>query len=881
MTPATEALAQPYQTIHEFIRFWAQREPDLPAFMGEGLPPLSYRGLVDTIDSVGKTLNENGFGRGNRIAIVHPDGRHMAAALVAISNNATIVPLNPDGTVGEFALQLRDMRVDAIATGADFCTPVRDAAEQLELPVFNIHSDKDVAIRLGPLAHGCDACCENAGPAQPDDIALLLTTSGTTSHSKIVPIRQRNMAARTKNGARILRLSTEDRCLNLLRLFHSGGNQQGMATTLISGGSITFSTDTSISGILATLEKEKATWVCGSYAHYHAIHPHLQTHRETIERIAPRLRFLRSGTGPLNPSLAIDIERAFDVPILTSLGLTETGSVAADSPDDVRSDRGSVGKRVHEGVSAIDDQGSEVPSGVTGEIVVKGPGVIDGYENDDAANRLAFCGEWFRSGDMGYFNEDGYLYITGRIKELINRGGEKVSPNEIDDTLLKHPDIIDAATFPVPHPTLGEDVAVAIVSAEGASLDDAAVMTYLRERLSEQKLPRRLFITDEIPKGPTGKTQRHKLADVFCAPDGGDNGQSGDYRPATPLEAQLQGLWAASLGRDHIGLHDDYFQLGGDSLQAVELFLSIEKTLGQPLPRSILFEASTVAEMAERIGSTATARCVVPIQPNGSRPPLFCVHDVNGHVLNFRALASYLGAEQPVYGIQSAGLDGSEAPLTRIEDMAIRYITELRAVQPFGPYYLCGYSMGGWIAYEMAQKLTKAGQRVAFLGLFDTASRQGPQRASLQQWLDHHASAMRALKLSDIAPYLGQRARNLAEMSRIALRSRLFGAAHAIGVTSDTGTPGRIADANRYASRNYQIRLYASDAVLFKATPYAWTHRNAHEGWRDLIEGHFETLPIPGTHGDILEEPHVQELAVTLSVCLDARQPEQNRASAA
>jgi aspartate racemase len=244
-------------------------------------------------------------------------------------------------------------------------------------------------------------------------------------------------------------------------------------------------------------------------------------------------------------------------------------------------------------------------------------------------------------------------------------------------------------------------------------------------------------------------------------------------------------------------------------------------------------------------------------------------------------LANYLGSEQPVFGIQSAGLDGTEAPLTRIEDMAARYVTELRAVQPFGPYYLCGYSMGGWIAYEMAKQLMEADQRVAFLGLFDTMSRQGPRRASLHQWLGHHASAMAALKPSDIAPYLGQRARNFAEISRIAVRSRLFGAAHAVGATPDMGSPARIADANSYAVRNYEIRPYAGDAVLFKATPYAWTHRNAHEGWRDLIGGHFKTLPIPGTHGDILEEPHVQELADTLSTCLAERQPEQDRASAA
>lgn len=881
MTPTAQALAQPYRTIHEYIRFWARHEPDLPAFVGEGMPQLSYFSLVETIDAVGRTLNKNGFGRGDRIAIVHPDSRHMAAALIAIKNNATAAPLNPDGTLGEFALQMRDMRIDAVAIAADMATPARDAAAELGLPLFDIQPIGDGNIRLVPPAQGRNASCKNPGPAEHDDIAMLLATSGTTSHCKIVPLRQCLIAARSIHAAGTLGLSTDDRCLNLMRLFHIGGIGIGITTTLVSGGSVAFLKDTSISGIFATLENEQVTWASASYAHYHVIHPHLQARRETIERIATRLRFLRSGAGPLNPQIAFDVEKAFGVPVLTSFASTEAGVITGDSPDDVRPDRASAGARVYNKVAIIDDQGSELPDGETGEIVVKGAEIFDGYENDNAANLLAFKSDWFRTGDMGHFDGNGYLYLTGRIKELINRGGEKVSPNEIDDTLLEHPDIIAAATFPVPHPTLGEDVAAAIVPAKDASLDDATVMAYLRDRLSEQKLPRRLFITDEIPKGPTGKTLRHKLADVFCGPDETVEVQPNDDRPATPLEAQLQGLWAASLGRDHVGLNEDYFQLGGDSLQAVELFLSIEKTLGQPLPRSVLFEASTVADMAKRIDSTATARCVVPIQPSGSRPPLFCVHDVNGHVLNFRALASYLVAEQPVYGIQSAGLDGTEVPLTRIEEMAARYVTELRVVQPFGPYYLCGYSMGGLIAYEMAQQLMEMGQRVAFLGLYDTMSRQGPRRASLRQWLGHHASAMMALKPSDIAPYLGQRARNLAEISRIAVRSRLFGAVHAVGKVGDAGSPALIADANSYATRNYKIQPYTGDAVLFKATPYAWTHRNAHEGWHDLIGGHFETLPIPGTHAEILEEPHVQQLADTLSACLAERQPKQDWARAA
>lgn len=882
MKPTADAGATPYRTIHEFIRHWARLDPDSPVFVGEGMPPLSYRGLVEVIDAVGATLNESGFGRGDRIALLHPDGRCMAAALVAIESNATVVPMNPDGILGEVALQLRDMRVDAVAVAAAMDSPARAAAAQLGLAVFDIESDGNGAIHLTRVDGGRAAPCANPGPAEPGDVAVLLATSGTTSHSKIVPLRQRVLAIRCARSSRLLGLTTEDRCLNLLRLFHSGGLATSLTGALVSGGSVAFLTDTSVSGIFDTLEREQATWVGGAYAHYHAMHPHLAAHRDAIERVATRLRFMRAGTGALIPEIAADLEKAFGVPVLASFASTEAGIIAGDRPDRIRPDRASVGLPFLDEIAVVDDAGKELPGGEIGEVVVRGAEIFDGYENDDAANRLSFDGDWFKTGDMGYLDADGYLFLTGRIKELINRGGEKVSPKEVDDVLLEHPGISGAATFPVPHPTLGEDVAVAVVPAEDGALDETAVMTHLRGRLSEQKLPRQVFITDAIPKGPTGKFQRHKLADHFCAPEEADADPDGTGdRPATPLEAQLQSLWAASLGRDQVGLHDDYFQLGGDSLQAVELFLSIEKTLEQRLPRSILFEASTVAEMAERIGSSSTAHCVVPIQPDGSRPPLFCVHDVNGHVLNFRALAGHLGTGQPVYGVQSVGLDGSEAPLTRIEDMAARYVTELRAVQPFGPYYLCGYSMGGWIAYEMAQQLMAADQRVAFLGLFDTPSRQGPQRASLGQWLGHHAAAMAALKASDIAPYLGQRARNLGVIGQRFVRSQLFGAAHAVGATGDGGSPGRIVDANSYAIRQYEMASYAGDAVLFKATPYAWTHRNAHEGWRDLIGGHLEMVPIPGAHGDILEEPHVQELAAKLTACLDARQPGQDRASAA
>lgn len=876
MVSSPEPASQRFCTMYDVVRHWADKTPNCPALLQHGSEPLSYGDLLGSIDAMGTMLNSWGLGRNDRIAIVHPGGRDMAAAILGIWSYATPVPLNPESTLGEFAIQLRDMRVKAIAILADIDTPARRAAIDLDLPVLDLRPNANGGMNLSAISRAEASSDANSGPVQPDDIVAVLATSGTTSHSKIVPIRNRQLTARNEIAAADLGLTPADRGLNMLRLYHSGGLGQGISTPLIAGSSVAVLTDYSVDGILETLDKEQVTWCAASYAVYHAIHPHLETRRPTIERIASRLRFMRSGTGPLNATIAEEVESAFGVPIVVTYGTSEAGSSTSDPPDRPRPDRRSVGQRAHAGVDILDETGAPLPQGVAGQIAVRGPTVFDGYENDDAANRIAFIGEWFRTGDLGYFDDDGYLFITGRIKEMINRGGQNITPIEIDDALLAHPDIIAASSFPIPHPTLGEDVAAAIVTRDGRNLDQATLSQFLRGRLADYKVPRQMFFTAEIPKGPTGKVQRHKLAEVFAsAPGVQADAKTTPNREPTFLEHQLQTLWAAALGRDHIGLDDDFFQLGGDSLQAVELFLQIEKTLGHPLPRSVLFEAGTVASMAKRIEASASSGCVVPIRPNGQRPPLFCVHDINGQVLNFRALAQYLDNDQPVYGVQSAGLDHSEPPQVRIEDMAARYITEIRRVQPVGPYYVGGYSMGGWIAYEIAQQLRQMGQPVALLALFDTNPRQGRGRATLSAWLGHHRDHIAGLKTADIAPYLARRLFNMGAMVETKARGSLFSNAWRMAENRGKTIPKilhRPIEANLMAVRSYQPRPYEGDAVLFKAAPYAWMPKDAHEGWRILIGGDLEVRSVPGNHDNLLEEPHVRDVAAALSDCLNARQ---------
>lgn len=419
----------------------------------------------------------------------------------------------------------------------------------------------------------------------------------------------------------------------------------------------------------------------------------------------------------------------------------------------------------------------------------------------------------------------------------------------------------------------GGDPAIAayIVAMNSSTLEAAAVRTALAAEFPPHMVPRHVVFLGAMPLDANGKIVRRDLP--VPAPSTSPEEESVPP-PSGALETALARCWCAALGRDAIGRHEDFFDLGGDSLQAIDLFLSIEKTLGRRLPRSVLLEAGTIAEMAARIESLAPTPRLVPLQPDGHRPVLFCVHDVNGEVLNFRALAHCLGTEQPFYGIQSVGLDGNVMPLLTVEDMAIRYIAELRAVQPDGPYHLAGYSMGGWIALEMAQQLRAAGQGVALLGLIDTHAEGGPRHASVGLWIRRHLTRLAALNRSDLVSYIARRFVNGSELLYLAVRQRSFVVAVRFFGGVSARTPRwlrRTADANVHAIRSYQARRYDGDAVLFQAKPDAWTPPDAYDGWKTLIAGRLGIKPIASQHSEILDAPQVESLAEALTACLAER----------
>jgi acyl-CoA synthetase (AMP-forming)/AMP-acid ligase II/thioesterase domain-containing protein/acyl carrier protein len=882
MAERTDHSGPAFATMYEAVRHWARLAPDAPALLAEGRAPLSYGALLRTVDAIGAALRAAGIGRNRRVALLHPGGADMAAAVLGIWSHATAAPLNPSYTLGEVAVYLRDLRVDALTVADGMDSPARLAAERLGLPVFEIAAaDRTTAgaitLRCAPIG---PAAAD--GPADAADLALLLTTSGTTSQSKIVPIRHRQLIARCRNAGGRLGLAPADRCLNLMPLYHSHGLNSGLGVSMVAGGSVLPMASFDVERFFRCLEAEAPTWFTAVFTFHHQIHAHATAHAAAIAR--SRLRLIHTSSGRLEPRIAEDLESWFGVPLVGTYATTETGVITGDPQPPAIRKRASVGTPAGAEVAVFAEDGTPAAPGTRGEVRVRGANVFDGYENDGPAEALAADG-WFCTGDEGLFDADGFLFLTGRVKETINRGGEKISPSEVDEALRQHPAVADAATFAIPHATLGAEAAAAVVLHPGAAADERMLADFLRRRLSAFKVPRRILLVDRIPLGPTGKVQRHALAAAF-----GLDGSAGAApaasppadRPPTPLERQLQDLWARTLDLPQVGLHEDFFLLGGDSLQAVELFLDIEETLGRRLPRSALFEANTVAEMAKRIGSAAPPGCLVPIQQAGSRPIFFCVHNLHGQVLNFRFLAQQLGADQPFYAVQTIGLGGTEVPLARIVHMAARYIAEIRRLQPVGPYYIGGYSMGGAVAYEMAQQLRAAGQPVGLLALFDTYPCDGRLRQGLAGCFEQDGNRLADRRPSSVARYAARGALILVQIARAELRRRLFGAAWRLCERSNVTMPRplrRPIAANYLAIRSYRMKPYDGDATLFAAERCPWERPDLHDGWSRLIRGKLQVLPVPGLHNEMMEEPHVRILSGKLARCLAEAQHRRRRAT--
>ena len=474
---------------------------------------LTYADLRRHVARTVAALNSLGIGRNDPVAIVLPNGPEMAAAFVAIAAGATTAPLNPDYKKKEFEFYLADLeaRLLIVAEGSD--TPARAVAAQLGIAVAELSTGTDAKaggfdLKGEPVTGGSS----RGGYAEPDDIALMLHTSGTTSRPKMVPLSHANIGATAAHIRESLALTPGDRCLNIMPLFHIHGLMAAVLSSLGAGASVFCTPGFNALKFFAWMKQARPTWYTAVPTMHQAILSRAPRNRAVIE--AGQLRLIRSSSASLPPQVMQALEETFNAPVIESYGMTEAAHQMTSNPLPPRSRKaGSVGVAAGPEVSIMDENSEHLPQGSIGEVVIRGPNVTRGYLNNPEANAGAFTEGWFRTGDQGTIDADGYLRLTGRLKEIINRGGEKISPREIDEVLMDHPAVVQAVAFALPHDKLGEEVAVALVLGENATVTERDIRQFARQRLADFKVPRHVVILDEIPKGPTGKLQRIGLAE--------------------------------------------------------------------------------------------------------------------------------------------------------------------------------------------------------------------------------------------------------------------------------------------------------------------------------------------------------------------------------
>jgi acyl-CoA synthetase (AMP-forming)/AMP-acid ligase II len=503
-------MAEAFDTVFALIQ---QGNDAAVALAAPGRKPLTYAELRRHVAHTVATLNQLGIGRNDPVAIVLPNGPEMASAFVAIAAGATTAPLNPAYREDELEFYLTDLNARLLVVEAGSDTPARTVAKKLGIAVVELHASAGAksgwfdlsgdAIGNGPRA---------SGYAAADDVALVLHTSGTTSRPKMVPLSHHNVCASAANIAASLSLTPEDCCLNIMPLFHIHGLMAAVLSSLGAGASVFCTPGFNALKFFAWMKEANPTWYTAVPTMHQAILDRAARNRDVID--ASRLRLIRSSSASLPPQVMKALEDTFNAPVIESYGMTEAAHQMASNPLPPRERKpGTVGIAAGPEIAVMDEDGRLLPPGSIGEVVIRGANVTNGYQSNPEANAKAFTNGWFRTGDQGVMDEHGYLRLTGRLKEIINRGGEKISPREIDEVLLDHPAVMQAVTFAVPHGKLGEDVAVAIVLREGAAATEAEIRAFASRRLADFKVPRQVIFLKEIPKGPTGKLQRLGLAE--------------------------------------------------------------------------------------------------------------------------------------------------------------------------------------------------------------------------------------------------------------------------------------------------------------------------------------------------------------------------------
>jgi acyl-CoA synthetase (AMP-forming)/AMP-acid ligase II len=595
-------------TLFELLAGHARTRGADPAILAPGRPALSFADLWTEVERTGAALADLGLGRASRVACVVRPGPDIAVALVTCMQWTACAPLNPDLERDAYRTLFPKLRVDALIALDGEDSAAIGVARAAGIPVLTL-APSDGAAGMIVLAAVSRRRAASRSAASPDDLATIHHTSGTTGIPKVVPLTHAQFLVR----CRAIPFTAADRCLSIAPLHTSTGIKYGLFAPLGFGASVVCVPDVRAEHVVEWLDEFRPTYLNASPALFEAF-------VDLVARAPPprSLRFVRTAASALTPALHTRLEAALGAPVIQSYGMTESGTIAQIPLPPGQQRPGSVGLPLDLEIVVADERGGRLPPRAVGEVLVRGPGLMSGYEDDPDANRAAFLGDWFRTGDLGYLDEDGYLYLRGRLKEMINRGGTKVSPVDVDEALLQHPAVREAAAFGVPHPSLGEDVAAAVVLNGPEAVDEPTLRDFCLERLAPFKVPTRIVAVGELPRNAQGKVKRLQLAETL------EHHLSVPFSaPRDAYEELVATAFAHVLAVDKVGIHDNFFAIGGDSLRGAQAISRISAALGTPVTISSLFRRPTAAELAVELRDSQSAvASSPPIRPRQRAAPL-------------------------------------------------------------------------------------------------------------------------------------------------------------------------------------------------------------------------------------------------------------------
>ena len=723
------------RTIGTAIARWAAARHGGPALVGAGSQQVTFAQLLSLISCFARQLADAGVRAEDRVGLLVPPGMPGGQLVVALASNVTLVPINAALTPREVIEFIGDSGLQAIVIPDWLETKARSAILEQQITAFEA-ARAEGTLGLELLTAPARAPCP-LRPQVESDVALLLRSSGTTGAPKLIPVTHANLAAMAeKLGSGLwFRLTAEDRAACTLPLHYAAGLKTSLFVPLMLGAGVAFPPPRQVF--------ELAEWVDDLEPTYLSVAPGALQGMVERMRASPRefdgssLRFVMCAASYLPDETRRAAQSMLRVPVLEFYGLSEAGIMAANPVPPGKCEPGTVGLPAPGELLVVDENRQPVANGTVGQIMICGPTLMPGYLGTDVSNAGDLKDGWLLTGDLGRLDQHGYLTIVGRVKEVINRGGEKVFPYEIEKAILQHPAVLEAAAFGVPHPRLGESVTAAVVLKPGSSVVERELKDFLATRLAGFKLPRRLWYRSSLPRGHSGKVLRKSLTEAYAT-------SRRAFVPPDPerlLQLEIRDLWRRLLDTQVIDLDDDFFDKGGDSLLATELLIELEAIAGKPYPQSEL-PTLTIRRIAEVIGSELAAErdLITKVKPGCGIPLFFCHGDYVDRGIYAQKLAALIPGDHPIYLLHCY----ADRPVgCGIEEIARIYLQQVLRAAPGSPVFIAGYCNGGLVAWHLAHLLRRAGVEVVELLLIETISLNA--RPALRRFVRFFEAAGRSL----------------------------------------------------------------------------------------------------------------------------------------